>query len=77
MAIVKVTTAALILKELKTIIELSSAGRLMPAAMRAGTIEGAANSMKQLLASSLPLPVVNPSRSTAKDFLRSNPSAEK
>ncbi|MDA9489103.1 hypothetical protein XI08_07765 [Bradyrhizobium sp. CCBAU 11361] len=40
-AMVMATAAALILKMLKSIIELSSEAGLMPAAVRAGTIEGA------------------------------------
>ncbi|MCP1776862.1 hypothetical protein J2R91_003374 [Bradyrhizobium japonicum] len=51
MATVMATMAALILKELKSIIELSSEAGRMPATMPAGTIEGAAQCLKQLLAS--------------------------
>ncbi|MDH2399761.1 hypothetical protein QCM77_07345 [Bradyrhizobium sp. SSUT18] len=53
MAIVMVTTAALIFKELKSIIELSSEAGPVPAATRGGTIEGATLGLKQLLASLL------------------------
>ncbi|WP_441234049.1 hypothetical protein [Bradyrhizobium sp. 930_D9_N1_4] len=51
MATVIAMTAALILKELKSIIELSSEAGPTPAATRAGSIEGAARRLKQLLAS--------------------------
>ncbi|WP_461326588.1 hypothetical protein [Bradyrhizobium barranii] len=77
MATVMATMAALILKELKSIIELSSEAGRMPATMPAGTIEGAAQCLKQLLASPRrQLAVVNPSHNSAKDFLKTDPSAE-
>ncbi|MET4221029.1 hypothetical protein ACVWWG_004515 [Bradyrhizobium sp. LB7.2] len=49
----------------------------MPAATRAGTIEGVAPGLKQLLASlSQTAHVVISSCSGAKDFLKTKPSAE-
>ena len=52
-AIVVAMTAALILKELKSIIELSPEAGPVPAATRDGTIEGVSPGLKQLLASML------------------------
>ncbi|CUU21387.1 hypothetical protein CDS [Bradyrhizobium sp.] len=49
----------------------------MPAATLAGTIEGAAQRLKQLLASlSQDVRVMIPSRNDAKDFLRTEPWTE-
>ncbi|WP_354201029.1 hypothetical protein [Bradyrhizobium sp. JR4.1] len=57
MAIAVAMTAALIFKELKSIIELSPEAGPVPATTRNGTIEGVTPALKQLLASMLlPLP---------------------
>jgi hypothetical protein len=72
------TTAALSLKELRSIIELSSASRARTGGNATGTIEGATQPLKQLLASTTPQGSRGMSslRSGANDFPRTTPQPE-